>query len=171
MKPRDIEKGITADLVRGLLRYEPETGKLFWLVDRNQNKLAGDEAGSLERKTGYLRVTIGSQRAMAHRLIWLIVTGEWPKDRIDHKNRDRSDNRWENLREATDSTNRANIKVSKTNELGVKGVRLHECGKYVARIMKNQKSHYLGVFDTLEGAKDAYARAAAEHFGEFARTG
>ncbi len=169
MKPSDIEKGLSADRLREVLRYEPETGKFFWLKGNNQKK-AGDEAGWAETKTRYIRITIFGQRYLAHRLAWLYVTGEWPHDRIDHKNMGRPDNRWENLRQASDSQNSANQKTSKKNMLGIKGVRLHECGRYTARICVGRKSMYLGLFYTPDDARDAYAKKAREIFGEFART-
>ena len=167
MKPKDTEKGLTADRLREVIRYEPETGRLFWLKGNNQNKI-GDEAGWLTRH-GYLRITVFGNRYMAHRLAWLYMTGEWPPEKIDHINTDRLDNRWVNLRSATDGQNSANQKISKINMLGVKGVRLHKCGKYIARICKDRRQMYLGVFDTLEAAKAAYGAKAKELFGEFAR--
>lgn len=170
MRASDFEKGISVEMARGLLRYDRETGKLFWKHDRNQNILAGSEAGSLDKKTGYLRITIHGHRVMAYRLIWLIETGLWPKNRIDHENLIRSDNRWDNLREANDSQNKSNQRVARNNLLGVKGVRLHETGKYMARITKGRITHYLGLFDTVEAASAAYKTAAASRHGEFART-
>jgi hypothetical protein len=169
MRPRDTQKPLTAERLREVVRYEQETGKFYWLKGNNQ-KNAGDEAGSREN-TGYIRVTIDGHRYVAHRLAWLYMTESWPVDRIDHRNRTRDDNRWENLRQATDSQNKANQKAPKNNMLGVKGVRLHECGKYIARVCKEGQSVYLGVFDTLEAAKAAYEEKSKEMFGNFARTG
>ena len=163
----DLTSDLTADRLRSVLRYEPESGKFFWLKGNNQKK-AGDEAGFLT-KFGYVTIYTCRRHFMAHRLAWLWMTGEWPKARVDHKNMVRSDNRWNNLREADDSDNKANQKAYRNNFLGVKGVRLHESGKYVARVCKNGKSSYLGVFDTIEEARSAYEAAAKKLHGEFAR--
>jgi hypothetical protein len=92
--------------------------------------------------------------------------GRWPEEHIDHRNRDTADNRLANLRECSRSQNMGNSKVSCNNRLNMKGVRLHKWGKYSARI----RDQHLGMFDTVEEAAAAYAAAAAEAFGPFART-
>jgi hypothetical protein len=107
---------------------------------------------------------------MAHRLAWLHFYGQWPENQIDHRDLDKANNRIENLRPASPSNNSANKKVMKNNVLGVKGVRLHECGKFVARIMHQQKAYHLGVFDTVEQAISARTQKAQELHGEFVRT-
>jgi hypothetical protein len=163
-----VDSNLTVERLREVLRYEPETGKFFWLKGNNQ-RLAGDEAGSVENK-GYVRIKIDGMKILAHRLAWLWMSGEWPFSRIDHKNMIRTDNRWINLRLADDSKNMANKHVHKNNFLGVKGVRLHECGKYVARISVKGTAIYLGIFDTITAAQAAYEIAAKEFYGEFART-
>jgi len=97
------------------------------------------------------------------------MTGGWPKARIDHRDLDRKNNKWSNLREADDSKNRANTRARPDNKLNIKGVGLHVCGKYQARIFKDNKFCHLGLFDTAQEASAAYAKAAEEVFGEFAR--
>jgi hypothetical protein len=87
---------------------------------------------------------------------------------IDHISGDGLDNRRENLRVATRSQNMMNVGVRKNNNLGVKGVRLHQ-GKYEARIQINGRLKYLGRFPAIPEAAAAYAAAAQIHHGEFAR--
>jgi hypothetical protein len=171
MKPKDVESGLTVDLLRSAISYDKNTGKFFHKITTNQNTRNGAECGWLNPITGYIIITVFGRKYMAHRLAWLHVHGEWPKDRIDHKNGIRSDNRFENLRGASNSQNGGNMKVRKDNILGCKGVRLHECGKYVARIgIKGEKhSTYLGLFETKEQAMAAYLDAAKRQFGKFAR--
>lgn len=89
---------------------------------------------------------------------------------IDHRNRNGLDNRRENLRIASDSQNQANRKLNKNSKTGFKGVCFYPNeGIYVARIMKDGKSNWLGRFKTVEDARDAYNNAAINLFGEFAR--
>lgn len=170
MKPTDVDSGLNAEQLRLIVRYDPETGKFFWLREtKNHIGKVGCEAGSI-MVTGYAKIAIDGRDYKAHRLAWLWMTGEWPKDRIDHKNRNKSDNRWENLREATCTENKANQVVSKNNKLGVKGVKFDKKSRnYSATIRKHRHSYFLGKFSTIDDAKRAYAEAAINLFGEFAR--
>jgi len=88
----------------------------------------------------------------------------------DHIDRDKLNNRRENLRTATTSQNHGNLKAFKNNKLGVKGVSLHKCGKYVAQIKIGKDNIYLGLFSTIEDAKKSYDEAAQLYFGEFSNT-
>lgn len=166
MLPNDRAGNLTAESLRQMLRYEPETGKFFWLRANNQCKI-GDEAGA--KHLGYVRVTCFGRRYLAHRLAWLWMTGDWPIERIDHMNMNREDNKWSNLRLATDTQNRANSNKQPRNKLGVKGVEYHVSGKFRARIGIGGKIFHLGVFDKVELAKKAYDAAAQHYFGEFSR--
>jgi hypothetical protein len=96
------------------------------------------------------------------------MTGKWPTPEIDYINGNRSDTRWANLREATRSQN--SVWRHTRNKLGVKGVWVEKNGAYVAQIRSGGKLKYLGTFDTVSQAAAAYAQAAREAFGEFART-
>jgi hypothetical protein len=97
------------------------------------------------------------------------MTGEWPENEIDHRNREKDDNRWSNLRPANRSQNCANEKMNCRNLSGLKGVSV-ERGRYRAKIVINGKIHRLGSHRTPEDAHAAYAVKAVELFGEFART-
>jgi hypothetical protein len=96
------------------------------------------------------------------------MTGELPINDVDHKNRDRGDCRWENLRPATRSQNNANSIPQAHNKLGVKGV-YREGSKFVARIKVNGRGKRLGSFPSASLAAYAYKAAAVAAFGEFAR--
>jgi hypothetical protein len=160
---------LTADRVRYLLHYNPETGHFVWLLDRSGTKRAGRRAGCL-RPDGYRFIATDGGGYYEHRLAWLYVTGEWPAARLDHINGQRDDNRFENLRVASLSENMRNRKTNYTSTTGLKGVQPRKSGRWAARIMVDGgRRIHIGTFDTAEEAHAAYCVAAERHHGEFAR--
>jgi hypothetical protein len=98
------------------------------------------------------------------------MTGSWPLIDVDHRDTNRGNDRWENLRLATSSQNAANGKLRSTNKSGAKGVHYDKArGKWVARTMKDYRHIFLGRFGSIEEAQAAYAAASSEVFGEFAK--
>ncbi len=164
---------LTLERLQEALRYEPKTGLFFWKIRRQgiggKYYEVGSSAGHLNGPEGYWCICIDRKRYAAHRVAWIIMTGEWPDHEIDHINLDRSDNRWVNLRAADDKQNSANRPVRSDNRLGVKGVSLTNSGKYQSSITRSGVCHYLGQFETIDEAKAAYDKAAKVHHGEFAR--
>ena len=160
---------LTHDRLTHLLRYDRLTGKFIRRVSTAPRALAGMEAGDIDGR-GYRRLRIDRKRYLAHRVAWFYVTGKWPEKEIDHKNGDKLDNRWRNLREAEVCENRRNSRVHKDSVSGHKGVSLNSTsGKWRARIWVEGQEVSLGAFETPEQAAEAYASAAKRHFGEFAR--
>jgi hypothetical protein len=165
-----MKEVLTAELIRELLSYDPDTGLLTWRVRPSMGVRQGAAAGSL-RKDGYLAIRIRMQTMLAHRLAWMWMTGEWPPAgfEIDHSNADRADNRWCNLRLATRSQNRMNSAGVLGRQLP-KGVTRSKRGKpFSAAISVNGRMKRVGAFDTIEAASNAYEAAARAAFGEFAR--
>jgi hypothetical protein len=156
---------ITAKQLRDLIFYDPETGLCTWLVSRG-NRKRGSGAGCING-SGYIDIKI-EKIYQVHRLAFLYMTGEWPKNEVDHINMIRSDNRWCNLRAATRSQNFANQHVYSCNPTGYKGV-MKYYHKWIARIRVNGTQLYLGLYPTPEEAHAAYCVAAKKHFGDFAR--
>ena len=159
---------INQEYLKSILHYNPETGSFIWIAPfKNIN--VGDIAGTLNY--GYIRIGINKKYYAAHRLIWLYMTGEWPKEEIDHIDMNRSNNRWINLRKATKSQNYANQKKYFNNTSGHKGVFWHKKNKkWLACLRYNKKLIYLGCYDNIDDAAKAYENAAFKYFGEFART-
>lgn len=161
------------EYLRRRLLYEPETGILRWADRPHTNgwnpKMAGAVAGTRNGK-GYIQIKMDGVIYLAHRIIWKLVTGCDPGDRVDHWNGTGIDNRWTNLREATPQQNQANMRRHKTNRSGFKGVALHK-GKFCSQICIDGKRTYLGRFASAEEANAAYYKAALAHFGEFANSG
>jgi hypothetical protein len=164
---------LTAEYVRSILHYSPDTGDLRWKwrPDRTLSwnaVWAGTLAGT-RTKSG-VRVKINYKPYAAHRLAVLIVTGKWPIDEIDHENLDKFDNRWGNLREATHDENMWNRLALVKNRSGLKGVSLCN-GRWRARITIHRKHIFLGYFKTAIEAHAAYCEAAVRLHGKFARYG
>ena len=166
MSPATLEKQatLTQERLRELLDYDPETGIFRWRASTGRK--AGSEAGCLSH-FGYRVIRINDQLYYAHRLIWLYVHGVWPSDQLDHINGVRLDNRLWNLREATNSENQGNRKVTRN---GLKGAFFRKRNRnWQSKIVKNGKCHSLGCFDTELEAHLAYVAAALRLHGEFAR--
>lgn len=91
---------LTAEAIRALLRYEPETGHFYWLLNRGSKIKAGQRAGAVSSE-GYCQISIYDRLYRAHRLVWLYVHGEWPSQTIDHIDGNRLNNRLDNLRDVS----------------------------------------------------------------------
>lgn len=154
-------KELTADRLREILAYDPETGVFTWKVRTANCVRVGDVAGSFDDK-GYIKIKIDGRMHKAHRLAWLYVHGVWPKSGIDHVNSVRDDNRSANLREATQAENMQNERVSRSNnKTGFLGV-APSYGKFQAQIWVGGKKMHIGTFDTPEEAHAAYLAAKRE---------
>ena len=150
--PRD---DLTAEFVRSILDYDPETGVLRWKVKRRYGCEAGTIAGSKDA-SGRVKTTIRRRSFPATHLIWVIVYGCWPENQIDHINGDPSDTRLVNLRDVTGSENMHNLKrARRDNVLGVLGVCRFR-GKYRAQIRVDGRTLFIGDFDTMEQARAHY---------------
>ena len=160
---------MTQDELKSLLSYEPDTGIFRWVNDVGNGKLkATTVAGSIKR-TGYVIIWIGGTGYRAHRLAWLYMTGRESTKLIDHINRVKSDNRWENLREATLAENQWNHDLKRSNKSGVSGV--HFCNtwkKWKASCNVNGKRYNVGTFKELSDAAKALDDFRKTHHKEFA---
>lgn len=159
---------ITAERLRELLEYSPETGLFVWKKFTNGRVLVGSKAGCIVKKR-YATICIDEKTYLAHRLAWLYVHGEWPKGWIDHINRDKRDNRIENLRDVTPSQSAWNRAGDKGRSLP-KGVYKKKYG-FESWIMRSGKNHYLGHFRTEAEAVAVRVAAASELHGAFAYRG
>jgi len=106
----------------------------------------------------------------AHRLAWFYMTGAWPIAQIDHENRIRDDNKWDNLREATQTQNSQNQSSSFSIISGLKGA-YYGKGGWFSTITVLGKPIYLGQFKSPEEAHIAYVNAAELYFNKFATDG
>jgi hypothetical protein len=166
---------LTLERLREVLSYDPETGVWRWVVTRANRRPAGSIAGSISKTIGYREIRVDGALYRSARLACLYMNGEWPVGEVDHRDLDRTNDRWENLRLATRLQNAGNQRVRAHSLSGIKGVRIRigrkgkrfETGKrFQARIA----SKHLGYFTTEVEACAAYLKAAKEMFGEFARS-
>jgi hypothetical protein len=135
---------------------------------RAWNKVHAGNAAATPVPQGYLTISVNDRTYYTHRIIWKMMTGVDPNPEIDHRDLDKKNNRWRNLRQASSSKNQANTRHQRAVS-GVRGVRIdrHNLGRFMAEIMINGKSHYLGTFDTIEEASAAYCEAGRKYFSEF----
>ena len=103
--------------------YDPTTGIFTWRVRRSTMTLAGHKAGYVREDSGRKRIfiSIKKKKYSAHKLAFLYMIGNIPKE-IDHEDRDSTNNKWSNLREATHQQNCFNRKKRSNNTSGYKGV-------------------------------------------------
>ncbi len=158
---KNMKTGIAPDVLRQLLRYEPDTGKLYWLPrglewfcdakspERIANSWNTRHSGGLafKRQTkGYFSGTLLRQKLLAHRVIFAHHHGKWP-EYIDHADGNPSNNRIENLRDVSHQKNMQNMPVSIRNKSGIMGVgwRKNE-QKWAARITVDGRRHSLGYY-------------------------
>lgn len=162
---------LTQERLNSVLRYDPDTGEFFWRQS-GIGRRAHLRAGYVNLALGYLLIWFDGKKYYAHRLAWLLMTGAWPQHGIDHKDGNKTNNRFCNLRQATQTLNQANQKRHKNNRSGYKGVvKNGKSMTWSARISAHGKHHYLGSFSSPQEAHESYCTAAKKHFGEFANFG
>lgn len=152
---------LTQERLKELLDYNPETGLFTNKIDRGRRAKKGNVAGIFHVSTGYWHIKINNKSYKAHRLAFLWMEGYFPENCVDHIDRDRSNNKWNNLREVSISCNNKNCNIYKTNTSGITGVHFYKkYKKWLAYIVFNSKTKNLGYFDELIDA--AKARWEAE---------
>jgi hypothetical protein len=154
------------------LSYDPETGILYWKDVGSEffNSLRGCNifkksyantvAGGINGQ-GYRLLKYNGKKVPAHRIVWLMVNGDWPTAHVDHINGDRLDNRIENLRVVENDENARNRRMPANNTSGVMGVTWSNVhGRWMSQITNRGSKKHLGLFDDFDEA--VVARKAAE---------
>jgi len=154
-----IEIPLIQELVQHLFDYNPETGILKWINPTGHRIKRNDVICTMEH--GYYRVWLYGKRYKVHRIIWLYMYGYLPENDIDHIDRDRKNNKLNNLREVSRQCNMRNVGLQTNNKSGVVGVSfVKKSFNWYANIMINKKTYSLGYYaDYIEAA---CARLAAE---------
>ena len=140
MKSENGLNSISREEVLQLLDYDAHTGCFYWKQGR-KGCTQGSLAGSV-KSTGYRAIKIAGVYYQAHRLVWLVETGEMPKGVIDHIDRNRTNNRFQNLRDTSVIENNRNVSLSSRNQTGVVGVSFDdERNQWRASISVDGKSY------------------------------
>jgi hypothetical protein len=149
-----------------MLSLNQRLHELFDYVDGNlirkvsvKGYSVGHQIGRITDK-GYIVATVDRKNYRLHHLVWLFHHGYFEKE-LDHINRDRSDNRIENLRPCNHSQNLGNARARVHEYKGVTFCK--PTGKWRAQL-----NGHLGRFLTIEEAAKAYNDAAIKHYGDFA---
>ena len=171
----------TPELLRKLLRYEPDTGKLFWRQRKSglfkdgkrtaerscrwwNARYAGKEAFTADNGQGYKHGYILNRKHLAHRVIFAMETGDWPILDIDHEDQDRSNNRIENIRDVSRQVNMQNSSLRVDNASGHMGVSWYKpYKKWLASIVIDGRNKHYGYFSSKDAAIAARKAAEAEH--------
>lgn len=162
-----MKQAPSIELLRDL--FEIRDGHLYWRIAGGKRRT--DRPAGTKHAEGYRSVHFCGYHELTHRVIFAMANGFWPSGHIDHVNMIRSDNRPENLREASHSENLQNRPKTRVNKSGRKGVCWHRAaGKWIAQIQVRGRYIYLGLHDDLELAAFIYECAAEKYHGQFART-
>jgi hypothetical protein len=148
-----------------LFAYDPATGALTNRITRPPRAIAGEVAGTVDGQ-GYVCVSVKRKKYKAHRIIWAMVMGYWPKEEIDHWDRNPSHNWWTNLREAGRGPNARNTRKREGMSSSYKGVSWDSISNgWRAQISIEGRKVFLGLFHHEEDAAIAYASVVVKRFG------
>lgn len=159
----------SVEYLRERLRYDPDTGKLFWLdyegmPQKWRTRYVGKEALISLNGKGYKKGKIDCVDYYAHRIAYTLYHAEWPSDQIDHINGVKTDNRIANLRVVTNQENNRNRPMRRDNSSGVTGVCWHKgINKWCANVRVDGKLKNLGSFNTIEEAAAARKQADVQY--------
>jgi hypothetical protein len=168
---------VSAEILRELLDYNPDTGNFIW-KERTEKHGSGRAIRSWNARYAgrpafvhfdygnYLRASIFGRFHSAHRVAWAIINGDPVPDFLDHIDGDRRNNRIHNLRPVSKAENSRNRGLRSDNTSGRSGIYVTKSGTFKARIFANGRDQHLGTFKEFEEAAAA-RKQAEERFGFF----
>jgi hypothetical protein len=148
--------------LRKELHYSPKTGQFCWLNlelnRRADNAKRANGAGYVAG--GYLKITFEGTLYLAHRLAFVLMTGRWPRNCVDHIDGNSLNNKWANLRDVTHRENcRNHRKLYKNNTSGHTGVYKNPHAKsWIVRAFDKHVSNFKSKEDAITAAKTARLR-------------
>ena len=158
---------LSSEYVRRILNYYPETGSIKRVF---KNKRYGQRETGFFDRNGYLLLSIDSSKYLAHRVIWLWMTGSWPDVWVDHIDGNKANNRWSNLRPATRDQNMRNARSVRRRHQLPRGVGYSSKAKqsFRARLKIHGHQLELGSYPTAEEASEVYQLVAELAHGSYA---
>lgn len=152
--------------IQEALTYDPKSGELFWSKDRPEahwkqrgyylrylREQAGKKVTSTINANGYKTLWLNNTMQYEHRIAFVLMTGQLPIGDVDHRNQNKLDNSWDNLRDVPHAINGRNIKKLSSNTSGYTGVTFFSrTGKWRAYVTVNGKQQHLGYFDSPDQA-------------------
>lgn len=150
---------ITQTRLKELLNYDPITGIFTWKISRG-GRNPGSLAGSRDKLRDYITIQIDGTLYRAHRLAFLYMLGRLPEDQVDHIDRCRYNNAWNNLRECTQAENQLNKYNNLKKRSGFTYIRYHNrSSRWQVQIMHDT---WVGSFKVLKDAIPALEQALLE---------
>jgi len=159
-------KSLTQEQLKIILLYIPTTGEWFWKKAVSKKIKVGRKAGTIDGN-GYLIIGIYGKREYLHLLAHLYMTGKWPKDEIDHKDRNRANCKWDNIREATSAQNKCNKQVQSNNKLGIKNIYFDNQSQRYCVNIQYENTRVKKLFATLDEAIEFRNEKIKEIQGKF----
>jgi hypothetical protein len=152
---------LTQSRLKELIVYDAFSGHFLWKVSRGR-VIAGKRAGGNPPKSEYRGIRVDGRAYYEHRLAFLYTVGEWPMYCVDHKDEDKHNNAWSNLRDVPSSDNLHNVKsANSSSKTGVRGV--HKIGEmYCVQLMVNRRRETVGRFASVQEAEKAYLKRKEE---------
>jgi hypothetical protein len=135
---------ITQERLKKIFSYDPETGIFTRRFKTSNSSKLG--VVTTQDSAGYIQFSVDAISKRAHQWAFLYMENYIP-DQVDHDNRNKSDNRWCNLKPSNDKLNRKNMPKRKDNLSGVTGVyfdNYYQCWRAV--IYDDTKRRSLGTF-------------------------
>ena len=166
---KGLDYMLTKEQAEKFVAYDQDSGVLTWKYDNKYHKI-GDVAGH-NNGSGYLSIRLNGRPYLVHRVAWLLMMGKFPDGQLDHKNLDKEDNRWSNLRGATPTLNQANTEKRSNNTSGFKCVYWdNRYCKWRVRMWIGNHFRSMGSYISKHEAHAAYCEVAQRVYGEYART-
>ena len=139
------------------IEYNKITEDFNWIKSQSNSVKLNSIAGT-KRKDGYIVISFNHKNYLAHRLAWFFINVCMPSFHLDHIDENKSNNKIENLKGCTTSENLQNVSnPPKNNKSGFIGVSwCKRTNKWRSTIKVDKKQKFIGYFDNIEIAKEAY---------------